>query len=736
MAEAFDKPTEETTAAQRHWLYGLNAGVLVAASLAVMIILAVLCKTEWVQRNTKFDWSSAGLNSLSGGTRKMLAYVDSKPEKEKYQLWSLFTDASDEIKRDNPTEAAKQNAQRQQIRDLLDQYKRASSRITWEDRGDSAADDIEKQIRDKFQGEFKPYQEAVDAYDPLVKKLSDFMKNEAAVIGAFAQKPGTPADEAQMAAVLQAQFAGIPAELEQGQRLIHREVDGNQLPNWGALKQKITETLDEIQPLIEFVGDADKLKAAVDGKKLPAALGAYFTEANARYKTMATELKGYKAQLDDLKPLKVQDVLDSLGRDTVVVMGENSAKVIPNKDLFTRSPNGRQGEEGVVFNGEQAISSAIYAMANPNKVKVVFVTAAPTHMLEDMYSDMKKELEDLNFEVLEWSPPASQQPGMPPEGGPPPASGKGVVWIVFPPETPSNPMMMMSAPDAGPVITATKTHLAKGGNVLFMAEPNGGFMGSATYPYADLVKDFGIQVDSKYTVMHMLEQPDSETGRVVSQNTVYVGFEPNRPVLYAKSEITTPVEGLQTIFGPVRLNNGGQAGACTVVKVINPAPAEVEAKELVTTPYDDSFWATTEPSATGKFDPTKDMKAPVPLMAVAVKDKGKKAPDGSSDEQRVGVLGAKMLGSDFFAQMMGIKSRPDGLRELSRQFPGNTELMKNTVLWLSGYENMIAVSAKANRPASIGAVTPGNWWTVFSLIVLAPVLALFVGILVWAARHR
>jgi hypothetical protein len=733
MAEEFDKPTEETTASQRHWLYGFNAGVLVVAALAVMIILAVLCQTEAVQRYTKFDWSSAGVNSLSGGTRKMLAIVDSKPEK--YQLWSLFTDASDVIKRENPTEAARQNAQRQQIRDLLDQYKRASGKITWEDRGDTARDDIEKQIRDRYQTEFKPYQEAVDAYDPLVKKLADFMKNEAAAIGAFAQKPGTPADEAQAAAILQAQFAGLPAELEQDQRMIHREVDGNTLPDWGALKQKISDTLDQIQPLFDLVGDADKLKAAIDSKKFPPALGAYFTEANGRYKTMATEMKGYKTQLDDLKPLKVQDVLSSLGRNSVVVMGENSAKVISYYDLFTDSTSGRQGDQGVVFNGEQAISSALYAMANPNKVKVVFVTAAPAHMLDDTYSDMKKELEDLNFEVLEWSPAASQQPGMPPQGGPPPASGKGVVWIVFPPEMPSNPMMMMSAPDAGPVIAATKTHLAKGGNALFMADAGGGFMGPSAYAYEDLVKEYGIDVESKYTIIHSMEQTDQETGQVNRQNSPFVGIEPTQPALFAKSEITAPVEGLATVFGPM-LTNQGQSGACTVVKVLKPAPAGVEAQELVTTPYDSTFWAATDPSPTAKFDETKDLKAPVPLMAVAVKDKGKKAPDGSSDEQRVGVLGAKMLGSDFFTKLMMDAVTASGQRIRFPRFPGNAELMKNTVLWLSGYENMIAVSAKANRPASIGAVTPGNWWTVFSLLVLAPVLALVVGVLVWAARHR
>jgi hypothetical protein len=260
-------------------------------------------------------------------------------------------------------------------------------------------------------------------------------------------------------------------------------------------------------------------------------------------------------------------------------------------------------------------------------------------------------------------------------------------------------------------------------------------MGPSAYAYADLVKDFGIEVDSKYTILHSQEQTDPDTGQVIRQNSPFVGLEPNRPALFTKSEITTPVEGLPTVFGPM-LTNQGQSGACTVVKVLKPVPAGVEATELVTTPYDATFWGSTDPAPTAKFDEAKDLKAPVPLMAVAVKDKGKKAPDGSSDEQRVGVLGAKMLGSDFFVKLTAEAITANGQRVRFPRFPGNAELMKNTVLWLSGYENMIAVSAKANRPASIGAVTPSNWWTVFALIVLAPVVVLLAGWLVWAARHR
>ena len=177
-------------------------------------------------------------------------------------------------------------------------------------------------------------------------------------------------------------------------------------------------------------------------------------------------------------------------------------------------------------------------------------------------------------------------------------------------------------------------------------------------------------------------------------------------------------------------------GKCTVVKVLLPMPTGVEAREIVKTPGSATYWATESASPSAPFDAKKDLGGPQPVMAVATKDKGKKAVDGSSDEQRVAVLGAEMLGSNSFLEMLEVQTTKSGQRYLQESFPGNSELMKNTVLWLSGYENMIAVSARSNRPASIGAVTPGKWQIVASVVGLAAVLPLIAGLIVWSRRHR
>jgi hypothetical protein len=130
------------------------------------------------------------------------------------------------------------------------------------------------------------------------------------------------------------------------------------------------------------------------------------------------------------------------------------------------------------------------------------------------------------------------------------------------------------------------------------------------------------------------------------------------------------------------------------------------------------------------------LPAPVPLMAVAVKDKGKKDAEGNSEEQRIAVLGAKYLGSNFFLDL-NVRVVSGGMSYVIPRFPGNAELMKNTVLWLAGYENMIAVSARADAAARIGSVSPMQKIIVELVVwLLAPGAALALLVIVWAVRHR
>src|SRR5690242_12272485 len=98
---------------------------------------------------------------------------------------------------------------------------------------------------------------------------------------------------------------------------------------------------------------------------MPASLVGYFTSVQAKYKKMADDLSKYKERLDKLEPLNVQDVLTKLTKNTVVVLGPTSAKVLGESELY-EYPQGQGDNPQPTFIGEQAISSAILSMVRPD----------------------------------------------------------------------------------------------------------------------------------------------------------------------------------------------------------------------------------------------------------------------------------------------------------------------------------------------------------------------------------
>ncbi len=236
----------------------------------------------------------------------------------------------------------------------------------------------------------------------------------------------------------------------------------------------------------------------------------YLKAHAAEYQKALANLQTYKDKLDKLPALKVNDVFSALGPDTVVVLGPTSARVIGSGAMYKPSGGDSTGPGGgkATFEGEQAITSALLGMSEPTKRKVVFVTATPQALTSTgEYSDIADELKNANFDVLEWSPGAAPgNPEAPPPPATPPAMGKGVVWIVFPPED-SSPQMMygMPPPNPKPLVDAVRKHLEAGGNVLFLAAAAspmsmmGG--GGGAYAFADLLKPFGVEVKTNYTVV-------------------------------------------------------------------------------------------------------------------------------------------------------------------------------------------------------------------------------------------
>ena len=85
---------------------------------------------------------------------------------------------------------------------------------------------------------------------------------------------------------------------------------------------------------------------------------------------------------------------------------------------------------------------------------------------------------------------------------------------------------------------------------------------------------------------------------------------------------------------------------------------------------------------------------PVPMGVAAIRDKGNK-----EKEQRIVVIGDKPFASDQALQY-GQSAIYQGQIVTIPAFPGNGELFVNSVLWASGYQNMIGTGAQGGRGAA------------------------------------
>ncbi|HUO07292.1 MAG TPA: Gldg family protein [Phycisphaerae bacterium] len=693
------------TGKRSYWLYGSNVAILVI--IAVVIITMLMALTAPIRK--KWDLTGNGAYSLSGYTQQLLKDVDEK--KQKFELINAF-----------PLTESRQ----QQVQDILDEYARASNNIAVADLSQVNRDQIVQKIKDRYTSELHPYEDAVADYRKVSADVAKFAKAEAANMGAVAQQPGATEQTQKDAAQMQGLFSDlVPAVLSDTRRDVNRYTDTT-TPDYGQAVDSIKKNFGQIVKQLTLLSDQKQV-----GEILSPPVAKLLADEEKQYAAMLAELKDYLAKLDKLPPSKVQDVLNNLGPDTIVVLGPSSASVVSESSIY-KAPTDESSQATPAFQGEQAVSSALLPMIEPNKVKVVFVSSTSnlhpsTSTNEEGWSDIADRLRSVNFDVMEWAPPGPPTgPDQPPQSPTPPAEGKGVVWIVFPPD-PANPQMMMMGmppPSPQPVIDAVKKHLDEGGQVLFLADAasNDMFSQGTGYAYADLLKPFGIDVESKYTVVHNYPDQNGER-RVFPQILVS---------RYGDHPITKPLQALQTAFvGFGSRNMPGFFGAPTYVGVDKQIPAGVDAQVLLESPNDSDTWAEATYNQTAAFNKGTDLAAPIPLAAAAVKNNGK------PDEQRVVVIACRTIGANTLIEAINARENDRGGAELFMVNPGNAELLTNSVLWLGGYKNMIAVSAKSAAAARIRSIPEGMMLFIHVMLYLGiPLLALVLGGVVYFFRRR
>jgi hypothetical protein len=359
------------------------------------------------------------------------------------------------------------------------------------------------------------------------------------------------------------------------------------------------------------------------------------------------------------------------------------------------------------FQGEQAISSALLAQAMPDKPVVVFVTPAPQPP-NQLYSVIMQRLTQANFKVETWAAGRADATA--------PAQGKGVVWIVLPgpPQSPQQMMMGMSQPNTAPIHAALAKHLAAGGSALFLAEAQSTPLygrGPTGYPYADVLKPFGVDVAANYVVVQRYTMQDQE--RVIPQLTLK---------RYPNTPITKPLQSLPTLLAGFDMHTA----APTVVRPAADPPAGAHPQVLLEAQGSD-VWGESSALGAPEFDKTSDLAAPVPLGVMST----------GPHDARVVVIGNAIFASNEALNLQTPVMTAGGSIYMVPNYPGNAELMLNSVYWLAGYDNMIAVSPRASAALRIRDIPPGTLmaldWGV--LWAGAPLLLLVIGGVVYACRR-
>lgn len=689
-------------ASTRHWLYGTNVFLLV---LMATVILGFACYLTTLFPY-RLDCTTGGINSLSPYTKKLLGELDASGKK--YEITSLFGASSSQ------TEAE----QARQVSDLLNEYGRYSRNLKLYQ--PDTLDELESKIKERYAGELKPYEIAVADYTKLSEQLEQFFKAEAPAFGQISQQRGLSDQDKRIFVTKQNDYANlIPEDLANIRKALKKSTIDSTSPKYSA-------ALNSIKLGLEITLANSNLEQLSDPKnagKFGPHIAAFVKENGARYSQMLQSVRTYQKSLEALKPLQMDEVLQSIGplsAPGVLILTPDSVKVISYYDLFKQNRNATpNGDPAAIFEGEQTISSTLLGLVKPDKTKVVFVGTAPVRLTGGgLFSSIAERLAKANFDALEWSPPGPPMPGQPPSAITPPAVGKGVIWVVLPPEAPNPQQMMMGLPppDARGVITAVKNHLDQGGSAMFLAEASNPMstMGmdpasaSAGYPYASLLKPFGIKVQAEYSVVAKILDRSGQTAAI--PQILFSRYQPHA--------ITTPLQSLPTIFFG-GMTEMGLMNAVTLVTLDSPKPAEVTDTVLIQLTNEDNWASKQYTGPKTVFDPAGDLKGPLDLAVAATK-----GPEGK-DQQRVVVFGNKL-----FATNDAIES--------DDRFPGNTELFMNSIRWLSGYQNMIAVGPRSSVALRIRDISPAALaWIDWGIIYLgAPVAALLSGAIVYFFRRR
>ena len=689
-------------AGKRRSIYGSNTAVLVIAAILVVIFV------DWlsVRFNYSKDCTTGGIYSLSPKTLNLLKLVDKTGKK--FYLVNEFPTSLDA----DPGE----RSEGVKLQRLIHEYANASSHVV--EYNPATLNELKRKIRNRFGGQFDSYRKAVDRFTPLAEELVKFSDAEAKKIDALENNPkvATTNDQSQYFATLQISFShsdGIPRVIARLQRKV-ASARKNPLPDWPALTHSLVSNLETIQKQFDALSKKNVVAA------FSPLVQKLLEKDAAAFKNQAAKLAAYTSLLTSLKPVKSDSVLRELRADSLIVMGPRTVKVLNRDKLFVPQGNPGQGSMQYAFQGEQTINSALLAMTETHRTKVVFVSVNSMNLISagGPFSAAAKMLRENNFKVYQWSPGPGGNPQAPTASENPPAIGKGVIWVILD-LPPSGQMAQMGAMMYSMMEQKISQQLAQGGNALFLLSampPQLMMMTQGQIPYKSILAGYGIRLRSTYQVVQRVAMPG---GHHLDAPQIQIASYPD-------TIITKPIESLAAMLAGTQGEDGSFVLSPTYVGTMAPQPKGSSAKIFLQTSASPDVFGQTQPAAPdAPFNPSADLKSPVPLGVMAQK--------GAT---RVVAIGNVMFVTDDLLNS-ATPAISNGSLTMISNFPGNAELFMNSIYWLAHQSHLIAASPRATVALRIKRMSNTEEAFVrLSSFAMPAILAIAVGLIVFVARRR
>ena len=701
---------------KERWLkYGGN----VALATIIVILLAVLVVYLSERKSKRIDTTATGLYSLKPQTINLI-----KDNTQKIRIISLYTKSKPPVD-EEATDAPKIDTagQAETVADLLEEYRSKGRNIEVETIDPTASpvkvENLTNEVVEKYGGQVKTYRNFAESYSGKYKKIGELATAESARVKLLLNAKDLPEDLGQFFYEVSETLRTLPGTLQEAQ-----EESGKFLKEKPANYKGLTESVDrrasrQSKLWGQIITQFTAIKASKT-IKMPEAVTQYMTDSLPRYQEMKKVADDLVAEVKGLGELKLDDLRTALRqRNSILIRGESEWKIIPYEKVWRSEPRRARGgpDEAAVpprFAGEQMITTALWAMQHPQKLKVVFVRAGgepvtqagfPPFLRPGVFADVSEQLREYNYEVLDkdlTGMAAMQQQRMQaPE--PSDAEIKDAVWVVV--NSPSQQSRGGPSPTISPKVAE---HLMNGGSALFLMAPKSDDMSVA-------LKDFGVEVNTNAVIVHEQFKSEGAKGDQVEQILMYSFVFAIRN--WGEHALTAPMRSLPgVLIGAVPVNVKATAGVKSTALI--PIPTAPEAPRS----WGETDFNSLEADQKVEFNPNKgDLPGPLWTGAAAEKDKSRIVVIGSLQMPASGVI-------DF--------QDPDG-RTRSRRFPGNSELFMNSIYWLSRQETMIAISPAAMDVSRIGDMSRGtqSFWRVGVLLIGLPGAVIAAGALVWFARR-